>query len=48
MYVYDNNVCEAQMCTSFYYLIVSFLLSVQDYGAVEELQRINYLIQEGF
>ena len=35
--VCDSNVYKAQMCTSFYYLIVNLLLSAQDNDAVEEL-----------
>ena len=45
--VCDNNMYEAQICTSFYYLIPVVLMSIQDDGAVEVLQRMNYLSQEG-
>ena len=43
----NNNAYKAQTCASFYNLIVSLLLSVQVNDAVEELQRMNYLIKEG-
>ena len=44
--VYDNNMYEAQTCTSLYYT-AGVLMSVQDDGTVEVLRRMNYLIQEG-
>ena len=41
--VCDIEVYKAQTYASFYYLIVSLLLSVQDNGNVEEFEALQFL-----